>query len=176
MRSLYAGKVLGNSVLALGQILAITLLATAGLAVTGQTGLVATLGPSLAWFAIYFVVGFLLIASVYAALAALVSRQEDVAAATTPATIVVMVPYFLILIFSSDRSVLAVMSYIPFASTVGMPMRIFLGSASWWEPVLSLVVLAAATAAVILVGSRIYENSLLRTGARVRLREALSTN
>jgi ABC-2 type transport system permease protein len=56
---------------------------------------------------------------------------------------------------------------------VGMPMRLFLGSAEWWEPVVSLLVLLVTTAAVVVLGSRIYSNSLLRTGSRVKLREAL---
>jgi ABC-2 type transport system permease protein len=53
-------------------------------------------------------------------------------------------------------------------------MRIFLGTAQWWEPVLSLAVLLVSTAFVIMIGARIYENSLLRMGGRVKLREALA--
>ena len=48
-----------------------------------------------------------------------------------------------------------------------------LGTAEWWEPVLSLLILIASTVLVILLGSRIYSNSLLRMGARVSLRDAL---
>jgi ABC-2 type transport system permease protein len=65
------------------------------------------------------------------------------------------------------------MSYVPFSAPVGMPVRIFLGSAEWWEPLLSLVVLAAATVGAVLLGSRIYANSLLRMGGRVKLGDAL---
>jgi ABC-2 type transport system permease protein len=54
-----------------------------------------------------------------------------------------------------------------------MPMRLFLGTAQWWEPLLSLVILLATTLAAILIGSRIYANSLLRTGAKISIREAL---
>jgi ABC-2 type transport system permease protein len=66
------------------------------------------------------------------------------------------------------------MSYVPFSAPVGMPMRIFLGEAAWWEPLLSLAILLVTTAAVIVIGSRIYSNALLRTGARVKLSEALA--
>ena len=55
-----------------------------------------------------------------------------------------------------------------------MPMRLFLGEAQWWEPLLSLAILIATCVAAILVGARIYENSLLRMGGRVKLREALA--
>ena len=41
-------------------------------------------------------------------------------------------------------------------------------------PGLSLGILLATCAAAIAVGAKIYENSILRMGARVKLREALS--
>jgi len=78
-----------------------------------------------------------------------------------------------VILFNDNPTVLAIMSYIPFSAPVGMPMRIFLGTAAWWEPLLSLAILLASTALVILLGSRIYANSLLRMGARVTFREAI---
>jgi ABC-2 type transport system permease protein len=85
----------------------------------------------------------------------------------------IMAPYILVIFFNDNPVVLAVMSYIPFSAPVGMPVRIFLGEAQWWEPLLSLAILIATCVAAIILGARIYENSLLRMGARVTLREAL---
>jgi ABC-2 type transport system permease protein len=48
-----------------------------------------------------------------------------------------------------------------------------LGTAEWWEPLLSLALLLVTTAGVILFGSRIYRNSLLRMGGRVTYKQAL---
>jgi ABC-2 type transport system permease protein len=173
VRALLAGKVLGNSLMALGQIVSIGLLVSIGLAVTGQRVLLADVGPAIVWFAVFFAFGFVLLAALYAATASMVSRQEDVGSATSPVLFLVMVPYFLVIFFNDNPLVLAIMSYVPFSAPVGMPVRIFLGEAQWWEPVLSLVVLALSTAVVILIGSRIYSNALLRMGARVSFREAL---
>ena len=50
----------------------------------------------------------------------------------------VMIPYFLVIFFNDNPTVLAIMSYVPFSAPVGMPMRVFLGIAEWWEPFLSL--------------------------------------
>ena len=173
VRALLAGKILGNSVMAFGQILAIGTLVSIGMAATGQHALLGDVGPAIVWFAVFFAFGFVLLASLYAATASLVSRQEDVGPATAPVMVLVMIPYFLVIFFNSNPTVLAVMSYIPFSAPVGMPMRIFLGSAQWWEPLVSLVILLGVTGAVIVLGSRVYSNSLLRMGARVSLREAL---
>ncbi len=174
VRALMAGKVIGNSILAFAQIAVIAGLAAIGLTLTGQSDLLASFGPSIAWFVVFFVFGFVMIAALYAATASLVSRQEDVGSATSPVMILVMLPYILVIAFNDNPLVLAIMSYVPFSAPVGMPMRIFLGEASWWEPLLSLAVLLVTTAAVIVLGSRIYSNALLRTGARVKLSEALS--
>jgi len=172
-RTLMAGKVLGNSLLAFAQIAVISLLTTGGLAATGQQVLLANLGPSVIWFVVFFVIGFVMIAALYAATAALVSRQEDVGSATAPVMMLVLLPYILVIAFNNNPTVLAIMSYVPFSAMVGMPMRLFTGAAEWWEPIVSLLVLLATTALVIMVGARIYGNSLLRTGARVKLGEAL---
>lgn len=175
-RSLLAGKILGNTALALGQTAALAAVSVLGLVVTGQDGLLGALGTPLVWFVLFFVVGFVLLAGVFAASASLVSRQEDVGTVMTPAMMLVMAPYFLVIFFNDNDTVLRVMSYVPFSAPVGMPMRLFLGDAAWWEPLVSLVVLALTALAVIAIGARIYERSLLRTGPRVRLREVIGRN
>ena len=173
VRALLGGKVVGNSIMAFGQIVAIGSLVAIGMATTGQIGLLGAVGPSIVWFAVFFAFGFVMLAALFAATASMVSRQEDVGSATSPVLFLVMIPYLLVIFFNDNPAVLAIMSYIPFSAPVGMPMRIFLGTALWWEPLLSLAVLLASTAVVILLGSRIYSNSLLRMGARVTLRQAL---
>jgi ABC-2 type transport system permease protein len=172
-RELMAGKVLGNSILAFGQIAVIAVISALGLTITGQSALLGSLGPAIAWFIVFFVFGFVLLAALYAATAALVSRQEDVGSVTSPVTMLVMIPYFLVIFFNSDETIMGIMSYVPFSAPVGMPLRLFLGDAAWWEPLVSLAILAVTTVVVIAIGSRIYANSLLRTGARVKLRDAL---
>ena len=173
VRALLAGKVIGNTVLAMGQLLILAAIAVVGLTVTGQTELAQGLGAPIAWFAVFFLFGFVLLASLFAAAAAMVSRQEDIGSTTTPLMMLIMAPYFLVIFFWNTPVVLGVMSYVPFSAPVGMPMRLFLGDAQWWEPLLSLVVLLATCVAAIVAGARIYENSLLRMGARVKLAEAL---
>lgn len=171
--TLLAGKILGNSILALGQVVAIVALACVGMLATGQDLLMGELGTSLIWFGILFAFGFVLLATLYASLAALVSRQEDVASAVSPVMWLVMIPYVAIIFFFDNPQALAVMSYIPFSAPIGMPMRLYLGTAEWWEPILSLGILLVTIAIVLWVGSRIYRNSILRTGTRVKLGEAI---
>ena len=172
-RALLAGKILGNSALAFGQTAAIAGMAVIGLVVTGQDELLGVLGAPLVWFVIFFLIGFVLLAAIYAASASLVSRMEDVNSVLSPVMMLTMLPYFGVIFFNDNDVVLTVMSYVPFSAPVGMPVRLFLGDAAWWEPLLSLGVLAVTCVLVIALGARIYERSLLRIGPRVRLREVL---
>ncbi|WP_336992095.1 ABC transporter permease [Leucobacter sp. VD1] len=172
-RTLLAGKILGNSILALAQVVAIVAVASVGMLATGQDLLLGELGTSLIWFGILFAFGFVLLATMYAALATLVSRQEDVASAVSPVMWLVMLPYFAIIFFNDNPQALAIMSYVPFSAPIGMPMRLYLGTAEWWEPLLSMGVLLVSIAIVLWIGARIYSNSILRTGAKVKLSEAI---
>ena len=174
VRALLAGKVIGNTILAMAQIVGFVAIAIVGLTVTGQSAVLTGLGAPLVWFAIFFFFGFVLLASLFAAAGAMVSRQEDIGSTTTPLTLLVMAPYFLVIFFNDNPVVLSVMSFVPFSAPVAMPLRLYLGDAMWWEPLLSLVILIATCAGAILVASRIYSNSLLRMGARVKLSEALA--
>ncbi|MFF7293989.1 ABC transporter permease [Microbacterium sp. NPDC008134] len=172
-RTLLAGKVIGNTILAMAQILVLAAVATIGLIATGQNDVLTMLGTPIIWFAVFFLFGFVLLASLFAAAASMVSRQEDIGATTTPITMLIMAPYILVIVFNDNPLVLTIMSYVPFSAPVGMPMRLFVGEAQWWEPILSLAILLASCVAAIAIGAKIYENSLLRMGSRVKLTEAL---
>ena len=75
---------------------------------------------------------------------------------------------------SDPRSELAaVLSFIPFFSQTVMPARYALGVAPLWEVGVSALVTLAAIVLVVRLAGRVYRNSILRTGARVGLREAL---
>ncbi len=173
-RALLGGKILGNTVLAVGQIAAIAAVAVVGLVVTGQDDLLGLVGAPVAWFVLFFLVGFVLLAALFASAASLVSRVEDTGPVLTPVMMLVMIPYFGVILFNDNDLVLTIMSYVPFSAPVGMPVRLFLGEAAWWEPILSLVILAVSAVVVTAIGARIYSRSVLRTGRRVRLSEALT--
>ena len=172
-RALLAGKILGNSALAFGQTAGLAAMAVVGLLVTGQDEVLDMLGAPLLWFVGFFLIGFVLLAAMYAASASLVSRVEDVGSVLMPSTMLTMVPYFGVIFFNDNELVLDVLSYVPFSAPVAMPMRLFLGDAMWWEPLIALVLLVVTTLGVIAVGAKIYERSLLRTGPRVKLGEVL---
>lgn len=172
-RAILAGKVIGNSVLAFAQIVLIAAVVLLGGAITGSQLLLDGLGMPIVWFVVLFTVGFVMLASLYAAAAALVSRAEDLGTATSPLMMLVMLPYIAVIIFNNNPVALQIMSYVPFSAPVAVPMRVYLGTMQWWEPYLSLAILIAFTVLVIGVAAKIYERSLLKTGSMVKWKDAL---
>lgn len=173
-RALLTGKVVGNTVLAILQIGAAAIAALLGLAAFGTRIGLDDLGMPIVWFMVFFVFGFLMLAAMFAAAGSMISRAEDVGAATMPVTMLVLIPYLLTFVAQGSQTLTVVLSWLPFSAPLSMPTRIFTGEAAWWEPFGALAVLLATTVAAIAVGQRIYRNSVLLTGARVKLRDALA--
>ncbi|HSO65080.1 MAG TPA: ABC transporter permease [Ornithinibacter sp.] len=172
VRELLAGKVLGNTALAVLQMALYGVIGVVGLSFTSYGALLATVTGALAWFLVFFLVGFLLIACLWAVAGALASRSEDLQSTSMPITLVLLGIFFGSLFL--DGPAQTVLSYVPPASAVLMPLRVLDGSAAPWEPFVSLAILLASAAVVVLVAERLYRRSLLQTQGRISVRQAWS--
>ncbi|HEX5493924.1 MAG TPA: ABC transporter permease [Mycobacteriales bacterium] len=172
---LLAGKILGIGALALGQLVLISGVGLAAAVGGGSVRLsLVTLGIVGQVFA-WFVLGYAFYSSAYAAAASRVSRQEELNNVTGPMTLVLMVSYF-IAIYAAQHptGVLArVASLVPPFSAMTMPTRTAVGRADGWQVGLAIGLMVVATVLLVRLSGRIYANTILRTGARVRLSEAL---
>ncbi|MFC7876462.1 ABC transporter permease [Isoptericola sp. NPDC057391] len=171
LRHLLAGKILGSSVVALAQNVVFAAVGLAALSFTPTASILPSLSTSLVWFVLFFAVGFLGLAALYAVAGALASRTEDLQHTTTPMTMAIMGVYFLT--FSASGTFETILSYVPVANVVSMPVRVLSGDAAWWEPIVSLLILAAFAVVALLVSERAYRGALLQTGGRVGWRTAL---
>jgi ABC-2 type transport system permease protein len=173
---LLAGKVLGLGAVGL---LTLVLLGGIGAAAATAAGLLTVPGAAFGTFAmvvVWYLIGFFLFAALYAAVGSTVSRQEELQTAIAPMAIVLIVPFILTLnLLPNDprNGVAAVLSFVPFLSQTIMPVRYALGVAPLWEVALAALIAIGAIVVVVRLAARIYANSVLRTGARVGLREAL---
>lgn len=172
VRALLAGKMIAGTVLAVGQIALVALVAVVGLRFAGDSGLFTLLGPAIGWFVPFFLLGFVLIAAMWVAAGTLVSRLEDIGTVAMPVQLAVMLPFFAVVFLNDDTTAMRVLSYLPFSASTAMPLRLFSGDAAGWEPPLSLALLLVAALAVLAAGARVYEGSLLRTNGRTSLRTA----
>lgn len=184
-RQLLAGKVLGTGAAGLTQYAVIVVAAIGGLLAQGplaellfgrgQTsdGTLQALTPLvLAVYGVFFLGGFALYATLYAALGSTASRQEDVQTVTGPLILVGMVGYFVSFaaIGSIDATWVQLVSFVPFFSPYLVPARLILGTIAPWEILLSVFLLAAALVAAQGVAARLYSAGVLLYGQRVGLR------
>lgn len=176
---LMIGKVLGIGLVGLTQLATTAVVGVgAGIALHAFTFPSHIAAGVAGWAVLWFLLGYLVYALVFAALGALVSRQEDVGGATAPALMAVVLPYVLsisILPSNPTNGFLEVLSLIPFFSPTIMPMRIALGVAPVWQVLVAVVLTLALIAVLTWFAGRVYRNAVLRTGARVRLFEAFSS-
>ncbi|NIK60694.1 ABC transporter permease [Kribbella shirazensis] len=94
IRSLLWGKVLGNTVLALSQIVVIAAASLIGLLATDQADILEVVAPVAGWFVVFFVLGFVALAGLWAVAGSLATRQEDLGSTTLPGQMILMIPFF----------------------------------------------------------------------------------
>lgn len=173
VRQLLAGKVIGNTALAVAQMGLYAALGLVGLSFTSFGSFLPSVSGALGWFLVFFLVGFLLIACLWAVAGALASRNEDLQSTSTPVTLLLIGIFFGSAFL--DGTAHTVLSYVPPASAVLMPQRVLDGTAVWWEPLVALGLLLVAAAVVVLAAERLYRRSLLQTQGRLSMRRAWST-
>ncbi len=174
---LMLGKVIGIGIAGLLQMVVVAGVGVAAGLATGALTIPSTVAVGTAvWTVVWFLVGFVMYALLFAAAGAMVSRQEDAAGVTSPILALIVVPYVVgisVLPAQPDNSTATVLSLLPMFSPTLMPVRIALGVAAGWEIALTLVLSLLLTAGLLAITGRIYGNSVMRSGARVRLRDAL---
>ena len=170
IRALLWGKIIGNTLLALGQVVLIVLVGLVGLAVTGRRELLTGITWAALWYVAFFVLGFLALAALWSVAGSLASRQEDLQSTTMPGQLILIIPYF-VSVMASEQ-VQTVVSMLPIVSTMIMPGRMAQGDVPWWQVAVAIGATLAAAVVFVRVGSRLYERTLLRTGGRIRYRDA----
>ena len=175
-RYLLAGKVLGVGVLGLVQVAVLAGSALIGASLTGSSALPALSPALIGTGIIWFLLGYLLYGSVFAAGASLAPRQEDAQSTLGPITVILMLSYFASIFVATDPGSTAsrIISWIPFASPFTMPGRTATGDALWWEVVGSMLVTGIAAGTVLIIAERVYVRSIIHTDRKLGWREAWS--
>ncbi|MEV6222953.1 ABC transporter permease [Nocardia fluminea] len=172
LRQLLIGKVAGNAALAFAQLALFVGAGLVGLAATGKGAQLGQIAGAAGWFIVFFLVGFLALASLWAVAGALATRSEDLQSTSTPLGLLIMIVLFAGIFLTGTARVVG--SYVPIMSIVAMPARLADGTAAWWEPFIALALMAIATYGIVVVAEKIYRRSLMQTQARLTMRQALA--
>jgi ABC-2 type transport system permease protein len=172
---LLAGKILGLGLLGLGQIAVIGVLGVGGALAFDLVDVPGDLIGTVASVIFWFVLGYAFYAALYAAAASLVSRQEDLGSVLTPTSMLLIAAFIIAIQASSDPAgpLATITSLVPGLSPMVMPVRVAAGQAPAWQVALSVLLMLVAIAAIVRIGGRVYAGALMRTGGKVKVREAL---
>jgi ABC-2 type transport system permease protein len=174
---LLTGKVFGIGLLALAQAMAM---------VAVFLGLGAAVGSSLVHGAaagivivgaVFLVLGYAFYCTAFAAAGSLVSRQSDVGTVVLPVQLPLIVAYALsyTVIYANGASLFYhVLGFLPPTAPIAMPVLYAAGDVPGWQAAVSAGLVAVSTVWMARAAAAIYGRSILRTGARVRLREVLT--
>lgn len=184
--TLLAGKVLGVGAVGLTQqliwIITAVALARARAPILARFGVPAQdfILPSVsvgtgAALLLFFVLGFILYAALFAAVGATVSNEQDAQQAAMPVMLLLIVSIIFVqpILVEPTSSLAVAMSMIPFSSPIIMPLRLAVTSVSGWALAASVALLGAGCVAAVWLAARIYRVGLLMYGKRPNLREML---
>jgi ABC-2 type transport system permease protein len=118
---------------------------------------------------LYFVLGFLLYATVLAMLGSLVSRVEEVNQIVSPVIILMVVGFFIAMtgLENPDTNFIQMISYVPFFTPMIMFLRVGLLEVPIWEVAISILIMIATTACFAVIGGKVYRGGVLMYGTSV---------
>jgi ABC-2 type transport system permease protein len=170
------GKVVGIGLLGLLQLVILAGAAYTSAQIADFSDIdVASIGlPIIASVIFWFILGYAFYAFLYAAVGSTVSRQEDLQGAIILPVGLILPGYFAAITAAEnpDGSIATIASWVPPWAPFVMPVRLATGDPQAWEVVVAVGGTVLGAIALVWIGSRVYAGALLRTGSRVKFREA----
>ena len=119
---------------------------------------------------VFFALGFLVYAFLYAAVGSTASKLEDINTSVLPITFLFIIA-FMIVVFAMaggnvDTTLMKICSYIPFISPMAMFTRICMSTVAWYEIAISIAVLIGSTVGIGYLSAKIYRVGVLLYGRK----------
>jgi ABC-2 type transport system permease protein len=181
LTSLKPWQLLGGKVIGLGVISLVNLVAmvAVGLGVSAATGMLGDLPPGTASAAVstigWWLIALVLFGTLAGGVGSLVSRQEEAGSVLTPLIMSLTLSYLgaIFLLNAPTATFAKVLSIVPPFSAIAMPTRMAVADVPAWEIALAIGLLVIAAAGALALGAQLYKRSVLYTGSRLKLTEAL---
>ena len=125
---------------------------------------------------VYFILGYLAYAVLYALTGSTVSKPEDVQSANGPVSLIGVacfyLAYFTMMDPTSELNAFAAM--FPFSSPFCMPLRLMMGLASSTDVLISLGILVVTIFIIAKVAIKIYSNAILNYGTKLSIKDIIT--
>lgn len=181
-RTIVLGKTIGIGIVGLIQVILIVATALISAKLFLEPGLIDSLldvsqfTPYLAIITvIYFILGYLAYALLYALTGSTVSKPEDIQSANTPVAILAIIgfylAYFTMMNPASELNQFAAM--FPLSSPFCMPFRVMMGIATVTDVIISIAILVITILIIAQVAIKIYSNAILNYGTKMTFKDII---
>ena len=126
------------------------------------------------YFVVFFVMGFILYAFMFAALASTASKLEDTNTSLMPIMLIFIVCFIVVIqnmFTGADSLLFKVLSYIPFSASMAMFARIALTDIPFWEPLLSVAILFVSIVGIGYISAKIYKIGVFLYGTQPKFKD-----
>ena len=177
---LLGGKVLGLAAVGLTQVMAWA--AMGGIAAAAAGGLAAAsgipVGQFLRWsivpyFLIFYLLGYLIYVCIYAVGGSIANSEKEAQAATAPAMLIVMTPWFLLtpILLNPDSRMATMISMVPLFTPITMFIRVLVSTPPFWQVAVSMVLTSATIVFLFWASAKIFRVGILSYGKRPTIPE-----
>ncbi len=125
---------------------------------------------------VYFILGYLIYALLYALTGSTISKPEDIQSANSPVAIFAVISFYLsyFTMMNPTSNLNTFASLFPFSAPFCMPFRIMMGLASVTDVIISIAILLVSILIVAQVAIKIYSNAILNYGTKMGLKDILN--
>ena len=169
------GRVIGLAVVGLCQLVIIGVVAVPVSLVIGALTVPGLAARAAGEAGLWYLAGFLLYGCVFAAVGSLVSRPEDLPPVMAPPVLAIVLGLgagIVVLLRNSTGWIATVLSVLPPFAPLIMPGRMALADVPAWQVLLAAVLTVVTAIVTAWLAARVHRHAILRTGVRVRLRDA----
>lgn len=122
---------------------------------------------------IYFVLGYILYALLYALTGSTVSKPEDINSANSPVAILAVIGFYLAYfsMMNPTSNVNTFASIFPFSSAFSMPFRIIGNTATTGQIIISIATMIITILLVAKIAIKIYSSAILHYGTKLQMKD-----
>lgn len=124
---------------------------------------------------LYFILGYLAYALLYALTGSTVSKPEDIQSANTPVAILAVVGFYLsyFTMMNPTSELNSFASMFPISSPFCMPFRVMMGLATTTDVVISIIILIVTIFIIAHVAIKIYSSAILNYGTKMSIKDVI---
>ena len=125
---------------------------------------------------VYFILGYLAYALLYALTGSTVSKPEDIQSANQPVALIAVAGFYLayFTMMNPTSELNSVAGLVPISSPFCMPFRVMMGLANGTDVALSIGILVVTILVIAKVAIKIYSNAILNYGTKMGIKDIIN--